>query len=135
MRLTFEREKKRERERARESEKGEREREGCELNKNGRWWRSSVQERFGLNNSPEHAKNQAILNKHGLKPAHRFWQQHLLETGLRDPANSLHQLLEEGLITVRHGIDKFTPNGVVFVDSREEIPIDTIIFATGYTSS
>lgn len=96
------------------------------------WWRSAVQERVGLNMRLEHANNQAILNKHGLKPAHRFWQQHILETGFRDPENSLHQLLEEGLITVRRGIERFTPKGVIFVGSREEIPADTIIFATGY---
>lgn len=97
------------------------------------WWRSSIQERLGLKMNPSHKAEQELLNKHGLKPAHRFWQQHLLETGLRDPNNCLHNLLEENLISVKKGVKSVSKKGIVFVGEEEnEVEVDTIILATGY---
>ena len=54
--------------------------------------------------------DQNILNKHGLKPKHRLFQQHYgIMTGLHHPdGRTVHDDLEEGKITVKHGIECFT---------------------------
>ena len=72
------------------------------------WFISTVFfERGGLMMQSDMKSDQAILNKHGLKPKHRFWQQHTLFTGLNG-RHTLHEELESGNILVRHGIEKFT---------------------------
>jgi dimethylaniline monooxygenase (N-oxide forming) len=86
----------------------------------------------GLMFESDMVKDQAVLNKHGLKPKHRMWQQHPLMTGLNGHP-TIHSELENGHIIVKKGIDHFTENGIQFVD--ESIPmedVDLVIFATGY---
>lgn len=77
-------------------------------------------------------RDQAILNAHGLKPKHRFLQQHPLMSGLNGRA-TLHDELEAGRVVVRRGIARFTRRGVVFSDDPDrEVPVDVVVLATGY---
>lgn len=96
---------------------------------------TEIFERVGLMAISDQVQDQAILNKHGLKPKHRFWQQHTLLTGLNGRA-TIHDELEAGRIVVKKGISKFTArNGgsVAFEDDPDnDIPVDFVVFATGY---
>eukprot|EP00943_MAST-04B_sp_MAST-4B-sp1_P008642 g8642.t1 len=75
------------------------------------WWIiSTLWETFGVFVNQDMVKDQSILNKHGLKPKHRLFQQHY------------------GIMT-----GEFTKNGVVFTDDPNKvIPIDCVIMATGF---
>ena len=77
------------------------------------WWvASSLAERMVFT-------KQDVLNKHGLKPEHKFLQQHLIVTGLCDDEHTLHDELERGHITVRKGIQEFTEDGIIFTGETE----------------
>ena len=52
-------------------------------------------------------KHQGVLNKHGLKPSHRWAQQHIIVSGLTDPDNTLHDLLDRGAITVWRHVSQY----------------------------
>ena len=46
---------------------------------------------------------------------------------------TVHDDLEEGKITVKHGIECFTERGVVFSDNPGvEVKVDCVIMATGF---
>ncbi|MCR9066906.1 MAG: hypothetical protein NXI00_23245, partial [Cytophagales bacterium] len=91
------------------------------------WWVASA-----LVEKTRLKKSQTVLNKHGLEPQHRAFQQHLLVSGLSDPDHTLHDELEKGNIVVKKGISKFTSDGVVFTGETEATEVDFVIFATGF---
>jgi len=91
------------------------------------WWVAS-----GLVEKTRLKKSQEVLNKHGLEPKHRLFQQHLLVTGLTDPDHTLHDELEKGTISVKKHIREFSETGVFFEDDSEPTEVDFVIFATGY---
>jgi dimethylaniline monooxygenase (N-oxide forming) len=101
------------------------------------WWViSTLWETFGVFVNQDMRKDQAILNKHGLTPKHRLFQQHYgIMTGLHaDDGRTVHSELENGNITgVKHGIERFTETGVVFTDDPGVVvPVDCVIMATGF---
>ena len=95
--------------------------------------------RSGASGTPMTApqvKDQDILNKHGLKPKHKFMQQHIIFTGFAGQ-KTLHDQLEDGEMSVKKGIVKFTEDGILFKDKdgnveKEATKVDACIFATGY---
>lgn len=98
------------------------------------WWLAEVRERAN-------AEDQAIINKHGLKPKHRMHQQHELVTGMFGP--TIHEQLEAGKIKVHKSLKRFETdgNGVSCVvlggvnGEEEKIEADVVIFCTGFRSS
>jgi dimethylaniline monooxygenase (N-oxide forming) / hypotaurine monooxygenase len=90
------------------------------------WWQlSALQERTMYAQQP-------VLNRAGLEPRHRAWQQHMLVSSWAFPGNSLHEHVERGAIVVRHGIERFTERGTVCFTDGDELPIDFVVFATGF---
>ena len=91
---------------------------------------TEILERVGIFMFSDMVRDQAILNKHNLKPHHRMSQQHPLMSGLNGHA-AIHDELEAGRITVKKGIAKFTSTAVVFTDGTQVEP-DLVVLATGY---
>lgn len=63
---------------------------------------------------------------YGLKPNHRFMQQH---PTIND---ALPNCILSGRVNVKRNIREFTENGVIFEGSNEEVPVDIVLLATGY---
>ena len=100
---------------------------------------TEIWERVGVFNNQDMRKDQAVLNAAGLKPAHRLFQQHYGNmTGLHyydddGEARTVHSEIANEHIACRRGIERFTPDGVVFAgDGGKETPLDCVIMATGF---
>ena len=100
------------------------------------WWIiSTLWETYGVFVNQDMIHDQKILNKHGLKPKHRLFQQHYgIMSGLHHPdGRTVHDDLEDGNIIVKHGIERFTENGMIFTDNPGvEVQVDCVIMATGF---
>ena len=99
------------------------------------WFISSLWELFGVFVNQDMRRDQEVLNKHGLRPKHRLFQQHYgIMTGLHAAnGRTVHTELEDGNIVVKSGIDRFTRDGIVFSNNpKEEVPVDCVIMATGF---
>lgn len=94
------------------------------------WWQCALIERLT-------AKNQAVLNAHGLRPKHRVQQQHQIVTGLH--GRPLHDMLKEGKVRVKKQLVRFEGDDTVVLadeQGREEaIQADLVVFATGFRAS
>ncbi len=94
------------------------------------WWQSSILEARLRN-------DQALLNRHGLRPSHRRRQQHDIVTGLHGP--SLHELLARRRLTVCKQLRRFSgARAVELVTAQGEARVvepDLVIFATGFRNA
>eukprot|EP01012_Entosiphon_sulcatum_P028796 TRINITY_DN3493_c0_g1_i1.p1 TRINITY_DN3493_c0_g1~~TRINITY_DN3493_c0_g1_i1.p1 ORF type:complete len:551 (+),score=85.21 TRINITY_DN3493_c0_g1_i1:28-1653(+) len=76
------------------------------------------------------ATDMNVLRDAGLKPEHRFTQQHPTLT-LNCPDNNLFDQLKSGHVVVKRGLQSLSKDSATFTDGTTE-KVDAVIYCTGY---
>ena len=93
-------------------------------------WLSSWMSPETLNTTIEKGLNKKFDHeKYGLKPKHRFTEQHPMAN------DELPNRIASGTLRIKSDIKRFTKTGVEFTDGTFEDNIDVILYGTGYKFS